>query len=145
MVALGPRRTLLSRKTTWPLGAFRSGWTSFTLGTDRTGQPSWALGSFEPLGPARAWITKRALGASIALFTKQEALFLIVGAIFVAELFSTLIQERFGLKRGRRIFYRAPLHHTFQHHGLSETKIVARIWIVAAVFGALALITLKIR
>lgn len=83
--------------------------------------------------------------AAVALFTKQEALFFIVGAIFVAELFSTLIQERFGLKRGRRIFYRAPLHHTFQHHGLSETKIVARIWIVAAVFAALALITLKIR
>ena len=83
--------------------------------------------------------------ASVSLFIKQEALFVLVGLIFVAELLSTLIQERYGLKNGRRIFYRAPLHHTLQHHGLSETKIVTRIWIISAVCAALALITLKIR
>ena len=83
--------------------------------------------------------------AAVSLFIKQEALFVLVGAIFVAELFSTLIQERYGLKKGRRIFYRAPFHHTLQHHGLSETKIVTRVWIIATVCAALALITLKVR
>ena len=83
--------------------------------------------------------------ASVALLLKQEALFVLVGAVFVAELFSTLIQERLGLAKGKRIFYRAPLHHTFQHQGMSETKIVVRLWIVSAVCAALALAMLKVR
>ena len=82
---------------------------------------------------------------STALFIKQEALFLIVGGIFFAELMSTLIQEQFGLKKGKRLFYRAPLHHTFQHHGMSETKIVVRVWIISAICAVIAFATLKIR
>ena len=82
---------------------------------------------------------------STALFIKQEALFLIVGGIFFAELMSTLIQEQFGLKTGKRLFYRAPLHHAFQHHGMSETKIVVRVWIISAICAVIAFATLKIR
>ena len=78
--------------------------------------------------------------SSVALLLKQEALFVLVGAVFVAELFSTLVQERLGLAKGKRIFYRAPLHHTFQHQGMSETKIVVRLWIVSAVCAAIALL-----
>ena len=36
--------------------------------------------------------------AAVSIFIKQ-ALFVLVGAIFVAELFSTLIQKRYGLKK----------------------------------------------
>ena len=79
------------------------------------------------------------------IFSSALDSFVLVGAVFVAELFSTLIQERFGLAKGKRIFYRAPLHHTFQHQGMSETKIVVRLWIVSAVCAAIALAMLKVR
>ena len=79
------------------------------------------------------------------LVLKQEAMLLIVGGIFLAEILSTLVQERFGLARGKRIFFRAPLHHTYQHRGMSETKIAVRFWIVSAILAAIALSTMKIR
>ncbi len=91
----------------------------------------------------------QALGALLAMFAillKQEFLFLICGGIFVAEGASVLIQEKIGINRlGRRIFYRAPLHHTFQHVGLAETKVVVRFWIISLILALLALGTLKIR
>ena len=58
---------------------------------------------------------------------------------------SSAIQEQFGLKRGRRIFAAAPLHHLYQHRGIAESKIVVRMWIVSVLFAALALATLKVR
>lgn len=82
---------------------------------------------------------------TVCLLLKQEALLLIVGGIFLAEILSTLIQEKFGLARGKRIFFRAPIHHTFQHRGMAETKIAVRFWIVAAILAAIALATLKVR
>jgi len=85
-----------------------------------------------------------ALG-TVALLLKQEALMFIVGGIFLIELGSSAIQEQFGLKRGRRIFAAAPLHHLYQHRGIAESKIVVRMWIVSVLFAALALATLKIR
>jgi phospho-N-acetylmuramoyl-pentapeptide-transferase len=82
---------------------------------------------------------------SLALLLKQEALLVLVGAVFFAEVLSTFIQERFGLKFGKRIMSRAPIHHVFQHQGMPETRIVTRFWIVSTIFAALALATLKIR
>ena len=82
---------------------------------------------------------------TVCLVLKQEAMLLIVGGVFLAEILSTLIQERFGLAKGKRIFFRAPLHHTYQHRGMSETKIAVRFWIVSAILAAIALATLKIR
>jgi phospho-N-acetylmuramoyl-pentapeptide-transferase len=82
---------------------------------------------------------------TVCLLLKQEALLLLVGGVFLAEILSTLIQERVGLARGKRIFFRAPFHHTFQHRGMSETKIAVRVWIISAILAAVALSTLKIR
>lgn len=84
--------------------------------------------------------------STLAILLKQEALFLIVGAIFVLEAFSVLIQEKIGINWiGRRIFYKAPIHYTFQHRGLSETKVVIRFWIIAGILALIGLSTLKIR
>ncbi len=80
-----------------------------------------------------------------ALLLKQEALLLLAGGVFLAEFLSTLIQEWFGLSRGRRIFFRAPFHHSLQHRGMAETKIVVRLWIVAAILAAISLVSLKVR
>jgi phospho-N-acetylmuramoyl-pentapeptide-transferase len=90
-----------------------------------------------------------AIGGSMAVgcvLLKQEALFLILGGLFVAEALSSQIQDKIGVKwLGRRIFHRAPLHHRMQHLGLAETKVVVRLWIVSGLLALGALATLKLR
>ncbi len=88
------------------------------------------------------------IGAVISVtlfFTKQEFLFLIAGAIFVFEILSSFLQEKVGNNIGRRIFYRAPIHHSFTHRGIAEPKTVIRFWILALLCAFIALITIKIR
>ncbi len=96
----------------------------------------------------------QAMGASlglVAVATKQEFLLLLVGAIFVAEAGSVLIQKLVfkATKRrpagGYRVFRCAPLHHHFQYMGWPEGRIVVRFWIIAAVCALLALATLRLR
>jgi len=85
------------------------------------------------------------LGA-IAVLIKQEVLFFLAGGLFVLETVSSLVQDYIGLKLlGRRLLFRAPLHHSLLYRGASESKVTARLWIVAAVFATLALATLKLR
>ncbi len=84
--------------------------------------------------------------ATAAVLLKQEALFVISGGVFVIELLSSFVQDYIGIKLlKRRIFYRAPLHHTFQHMGWAETKIVVRFWIISVLLALFAVATLKIR
>ncbi len=84
--------------------------------------------------------------ATIALLLKQEFVFLIAGGIFLAEAVSVLVQDRIGIaKIGRRIFFRAPLHHTFQFRGLSETTVVVRFWIISVLLALMSIVTIKIR
>uniref|UniRef100_A0A7C6A9I7 Phospho-N-acetylmuramoyl-pentapeptide-transferase n=1 Tax=candidate division WOR-3 bacterium TaxID=2052148 RepID=A0A7C6A9I7_UNCW3 len=82
----------------------------------------------------------------IAVLCKQEVLLLIVGGVFVIEVFSVLIQViYFHATSGRRVFKMAPLHHHFELCGYKEPKIVTRFWILAILFGLFAISTLKIR
>jgi len=84
--------------------------------------------------------------AVLSVLLKQEALFLILGGLFVAEAVSSQIQDKIGIRwLGRRIFLRAPLHHQMQHKGLAETKVVIRLWITAGILALAALATLKLR
>ena len=81
-----------------------------------------------------------------AILIKQEFIYLLAGGVFVAEILSTALQEWIGLDIfKRRILYRAPIHHSFQHAGMAEPKIVSRFWIVSALLAAVALASLKIR
>jgi phospho-N-acetylmuramoyl-pentapeptide-transferase len=84
--------------------------------------------------------------ATISVLLKQEALFLILGGLFVVEAVSSQIQDKIGIKwLGRRLFYRAPFHHQMQHTGLAETKVVIRLWIVSGILALAALATAKLR
>ena len=84
--------------------------------------------------------------AAMAVLTKTELLFLLVGGVFVFEFLSVTIQDYVGIKRiGRRLLLRAPSHHAFQHRGISETKVVLRFWIASFLLALLGLATLKIR
>lgn len=82
--------------------------------------------------------------AVIALVARQELLLLIVGGVFVAEALSVIAQVVSFRLRGRRVFLCAPVHHHFQMQGWSESKIVARFWLVAALCGVAGLAALKV-
>ena len=84
--------------------------------------------------------------AVMSVLLKQEMLFPLLGALFIAEAISSQVQDKIGVKWiGRRLFFRAPLHHNLQHKGLAETKVVIRLWIVAGILALISLATLKLR
>jgi phospho-N-acetylmuramoyl-pentapeptide-transferase len=95
-----------------------------------------------------------ALGA-VAILLKSEFVLAFVGAVFVAEMLSVILQ-RYVFKYRRRIhgleyaqthrvFKRAPLHHHFEEHGWKETQVVVRFWIIGILCAFFALSTLKLR
>ncbi|HLT22637.1 MAG TPA: phospho-N-acetylmuramoyl-pentapeptide-transferase [Bacteriovoracaceae bacterium] len=82
----------------------------------------------------------------IAVLTKNEFLFVIIGGVFVIEAVSVILQVgSFKLRGGKRIFKMAPLHHHFELTGWPETKVIVRFWIISLLFAILALATLKLR
>lgn len=90
-----------------------------------------------------------ALGGAIgtvAVIIKQELLLPFIGGVFILELLSVVLQVgSYKLRGGKRIFRMAPLHHHFELGGWSESKVIARFWIMALVFALFALTTLKLR
>jgi phospho-N-acetylmuramoyl-pentapeptide-transferase len=89
-----------------------------------------------------------ALGGAIgtvAIIIKQELLLPFIGGIFVLEALSVIIQVVSYKLRKKRVFKMAPLHHHFELVGWSESKIIARFWIVSLIFALFALTTLKLR
>ena len=75
--------------------------------------------------------------AALTVVTKTEVLLLIIGGIFVIEALSVLIQVFAFQRFRRRVFLMAPIHHHFEMLAWSETKIILRFWIVAAVCSAI--------
>ncbi len=73
-----------------------------------------------------------AIGA-LAVMTQTELLLVILGGIFVIEALSVAIQVLFFKATRRRVLLMAPLHHHFELLAWSETKIMLRFWIIAAV------------
>jgi phospho-N-acetylmuramoyl-pentapeptide-transferase len=90
-----------------------------------------------------------ALGGAIgtvAVVIKQELLLPFIGGVFILEALSVMLQVgSYKLRNGKRIFKMAPLHHHFELVGWSESKVIARFWILALVFALFALTTLKLR
>jgi phospho-N-acetylmuramoyl-pentapeptide-transferase len=73
----------------------------------------------------------------LAIMTKTEELLVLLGGIFVVEALSVLIQVFSFQAFRKRVFLMAPIHHHFEILGWSETKIILRFWIVAAVCAAI--------
>jgi phospho-N-acetylmuramoyl-pentapeptide-transferase len=90
------------------------------------------------------------LGA-IAILAKKELLLVVIGGVFVAELFSVMIQVLYFKRTkkkegaGKRFFKMAPLHHHFELSGWHELTVVIRFWIVGVLLALLSLSTFKIR
>jgi phospho-N-acetylmuramoyl-pentapeptide-transferase len=75
--------------------------------------------------------------AGLAVMTKTEILLVILGGIFVIETLSVALQVFAFQTFRKRVFLMAPIHHHFEMRGWSETKIILRFWIVAAVCAAI--------
>jgi phospho-N-acetylmuramoyl-pentapeptide-transferase len=75
--------------------------------------------------------------AALAVVTKTELLLILIGGIFVIEALSVAIQVIAFQRFRRRVFLMAPIHHHFELAGWSETKIILRFWIVAAICAAI--------
>ena len=94
------------------------------------------------------------LGA-VAILLKSEFVLAFVGAAFVAEMMSVILQRgvfKYRLKRydrpyaeKNRVFRRAPLHHHFEEMGWKESQVVVRFWIIGILCAFFALSTLKLR
>jgi phospho-N-acetylmuramoyl-pentapeptide-transferase len=85
-----------------------------------------------------------ALG-TLAVITKQEIVLALVGAIFVIETVSVIIQVTSFKLTGKRVFKMAPIHHHFEMKGWPESKVIVRFWIIGIILALLSLTTLKVR
>ena len=85
-----------------------------------------------------------ALG-SIAVITKHEIVWAIIGGLFVLEALSVIIQVLSFKLTGRRVFLMAPIHHHYEKKGWAEPTIVIRFWIIALILAMIGLATLKVR
>ena len=82
----------------------------------------------------------------LAVLCKQELLLVLVGGLFVMETISVIVQiGYFRWTGGKRFFRMAPLHHHYELKGVPESKIIIRFWIISALFGLIALSSLKLR
>lgn len=77
--------------------------------------------------------------AAIAIVTKSELLFLIIGGVFVIEILSVVIQVVSFKTRGKRVFKMSPIHHHFELSGWSEWRVVVTFWIVGIVLAGIGL------
>ncbi|NLV72109.1 MAG: phospho-N-acetylmuramoyl-pentapeptide-transferase [Actinobacteria bacterium] len=73
--------------------------------------------------------------AGMALTTNMEVLCLLIGGLFVVEALSVTLQVFSFRLFHRRVFLMAPIHHHFELKGWSETKIIIRFWLIAAILA----------
>jgi phospho-N-acetylmuramoyl-pentapeptide-transferase len=89
-----------------------------------------------------------ALGAAlgtVAVVVRQEIVLGIMGAVFVMETVSVILQVASFKLTGRRIFRMAPIHHHFELMGWPEPRVIVRFWIITVILVLIGLSTLKLR
>ena len=77
--------------------------------------------------------------AALALTLNVQLLLPIVGALYVSETLSVILQVGSFRLFKRRIFRMAPIHHHFELGGWPETHVIIRFWLLAGMCAALAL------
>lgn len=89
-------------------------------------------------------ISLGAIIGTIAVITRNELTFVLVGGIFVIEGLSVVLQVASFKLTGKRIFKIAPFHHHLEMCKWSEVQIVIRFWIISILLAMLGLLTLKL-
>lgn len=77
-----------------------------------------------------------ALGAAIAtlsVLSKSEVLLVFIGAVFVIETLSVIVQVIGFQTTGKRLFLMSPLHHHYELKGWGERKIVLTFYLLAII------------
>jgi len=95
--------------------------------------------------PARIWlgdVGALSFGATMAvvgLLLGKVVAFLVIGAPFIVEVTSSLLQILSRKFRGKRVFKVAPFHLWLRYKGWEEPKVVMRAWLAGIVFALLGL------
>jgi phospho-N-acetylmuramoyl-pentapeptide-transferase len=77
--------------------------------------------------------------AALALLTNTQLLLVVLGAIYVAETLSVILQVASFKLTGKRIFRMSPLHFHYDLGGWPETTVVIRFWILTGIGVALGM------
>jgi phospho-N-acetylmuramoyl-pentapeptide-transferase len=92
------------------------------------------------MGDVGAFALGTALGI-IALQTDTVYVLPVIGAVYVAETLSVIINRTSRkLRGGKKVFLSSPIHHHFEAIGWPETKVTMRFWILGQVASVLGLI-----
>lgn len=79
------------------------------------------------------------LVAGISIASRTEVLMVVIGALFVMEAASVVIQVIVFKSTGKRVFRMAPFHHHFENGGWAETTVVIRFWVICALAAVIGL------
>ncbi len=71
--------------------------------------------------------------AGLSITSRTEVLAVVLGALFVAEVTSVVMQIVAFRSTGRRVFRMAPFHHHFELVGWAETTVIIRFWLLTAI------------
>lgn len=77
--------------------------------------------------------------AGLSMTTHTELLMIVVGALFVTEIVTVMIQVASFRTTGKRPFRMAPFHHHFELGGWDQTTVIIRFWLLSAISCALGL------
>ena len=92
------------------------------------------------MGDVGSFALGTALGV-VAMITDTVLLLPLIGAVFVAEAGSVILQiASKKLRNGKKIFLISPIHHHFEALGWPETKVTMRFWVIACVAGFIGLL-----
>jgi phospho-N-acetylmuramoyl-pentapeptide-transferase len=71
--------------------------------------------------------------AGLSMTSRTEIVAVVLGALFVAEITSVVVQILAFRTTGRRVFRMAPFHHHFELVGWAETTVIIRFWLLTAI------------
>lgn len=77
--------------------------------------------------------------AGLSVTTRTELLTVVIGALFVAEIASVLLQIVVFRTTRSRLFKMAPIHHHFELSKWAETTVIIRFWILGGIAAAIGL------
>lgn len=81
---------------------------------------------------------------TLAVLGKFEFLLIFIGAVFVIETLSVIIQVTSFKTTGKRVFKMAPIHHHFELLGWSEKKVVIVFTIVSFILSVFAVVLFEL-
>jgi phospho-N-acetylmuramoyl-pentapeptide-transferase len=68
--------------------------------------------------------------------------FVIIFLLFIVDVGSSLLQIIWKKRFHRKLFAVSPIHHLFEHRGISEPTIVMKAWMMQGILAAIAIIAI---